>query len=118
MTTSLGQKIRELRILKGLTQSDLGAGMVTPSMISQIEADKARPSYTMLFALSERLDVPLEKLLVDVDLNLEYVSTYKMARAMVAGKEYASAIPLLKEVYHTPRTHIVCRIMKMQNVAA
>ncbi|MFD2172027.1 tetratricopeptide repeat protein [Tumebacillus lipolyticus] len=41
-----------------------------------------------------------------MDLNLEYVSTYKMARAMVAGKEYNSAIPLLKELLDTPRSQI------------
>jgi tetratricopeptide (TPR) repeat protein len=103
---SLGQRIRELRLKKGLTQIDLAKGLCTPSMISQIESDRARPSYKMLFAIAERLDVPLEKLLVDVDLNLEYVSTYKMARAMVAGKEYASAIPLLRELLDTPRAQI------------
>ena len=47
--------------------------------------------------------MPLEKLLADVDLNLEYVSNYKMSRAMVAAKEYASAIPLLIELLETPR---------------
>ena len=95
---SLGQRIRELRLRKGLTQIDLAAGLCTPSMISQIESDRARPSYKMLFAISERLDVPLERLLVDVELNLEVVSTYKMARAMVLAKEYQAAMPLLEEL--------------------
>lgn len=103
---SLGQRIRELRMKKGLTQIELAQGLCTPSMISQIESDRARPSYKVLFQLAERLDVPLDKLLVDVDLNLEYVSTYKMARAMVAGREYASAIPLLRELLDTPRGQI------------
>lgn len=103
---SLGQRIRELRLKKGLTQIDLANGLCTPSMISQIESDRARPSYKMLFAIAERLSVPLEKLLVDVDLNLEYVSSYKMARAMVAAKEYASAIPLLRDLLETPRAQI------------
>jgi tetratricopeptide (TPR) repeat protein len=103
---SLGKRIRELRLQKHLTQIDLAKGLCTPSMISQIESDRARPSYKMLYSLSERLDVPLKKLLVDVDMNLEFISTYKMARAMVSGKEYASAIPLLKELLDTPRTQI------------
>ncbi|ARU61338.1 hypothetical protein CBW65_10255 [Tumebacillus avium] len=103
---SLGQRIRELRMKKGITQIDLAKGLCTPSMISQIESDRARPSYKILFAIAERLEVPLEKLLSDVDLNLEYVSTYKMARAMVAAKEHSSAIPLLKELLETPRTQI------------
>lgn len=103
---SLGQRIRELRMKKGITQIDLAKGLCTPSMISQIESDRARPSYKILFAIAERLEVPLEKLLSDVDLNLEYVSTYKMARAMVAAKEHSSAIPLLKELLETPRSQI------------
>jgi tetratricopeptide (TPR) repeat protein len=102
----LGKRIRELRMKKQLTQIDLAKGLCTPSMISQVESDKARPSYKMLFALSERLDAPLEKLLADVDMNLEHVSTYKMARAMLAGQHYASAIPLLKELLEMPRTQI------------
>lgn len=103
---SLGQRIRELRLKKGLTQIDLAKGLCTPSMVSQIESDRARPSYKMLFGIAERLDVPLEKLLVDVDLNLEYVSTYKMARAMVKSQQFASAIPLLREILEAPRAQI------------
>lgn len=103
---SLGQRIRELRLKKGLTQIELSRELCTPSMISQIESDRARPSYTVLYAIAEKLDVPLERLLVDVDLNLEYVSTYKMSRAMVTAGEYASAIPLLLELLDTPRTQI------------
>jgi len=103
---TLGQRIRELRLKKGLTQIDLAKGLCTPSMISQIESDRARPSYKMLFSIGERLDVSIDKLLVDVDLNLEYLSTYRMARAMVKGKEYAAAIPLLRELLDAPRAQI------------
>jgi tetratricopeptide (TPR) repeat protein len=103
---SLGQRVRELRLKKGMTQIELSREICTPSMISQIESDRARPSYTILYALAEKLDVPLERLLIDVDLNLEFLSTFKMARAMVTAKEYASAIPLLLELLDTPRPQI------------
>ncbi|PWK05989.1 helix-turn-helix domain-containing protein [Tumebacillus permanentifrigoris] len=103
---SLGQRVRELRLKKGLTQIELSREICTPSMISQIESDRARPSYTILYAIAEKLDVPLERLLVDVDLNLEFLSTFKMARAMVTAGEYASAIPLLEELIETPRPQI------------
>ncbi|MGZ4111999.1 MAG: helix-turn-helix domain-containing protein [Tumebacillaceae bacterium] len=103
---SLGQRIRELRLKHGMTQIDLAKGICTPSMISQIESDRARPSYKILFSIAEKLDVALEKLLSDVDMNLEYLSTYKMARSMVADSEYASAIPLLKELVDEPRPQI------------
>jgi tetratricopeptide (TPR) repeat protein len=103
---TLGQRIRQLRLKHGLTQIDLSKGICTPSMISQIESDRARPSYKILFSIAERLDTALEALLADVDMNLEYLSTYKMARSMVAGKEYASAIPLLKELVELPRPQL------------
>ena len=103
---SLGQRVRELRLKKGITQIDLAKGICTPSMISQIESDRARPSYKILFSVADKLEVPLEKLLSEVDLNLEYVSNYKMSRAMVAAKEYGSAIPLLQELLQTPRGQI------------
>lgn len=104
--STLGQRVRELRMKIGMTQIDLAKGICTPSMISQIESDRARPSYKTLTSISERLEVPLDRLLMGVDLNLEYVSIYKMARAMVASKEYDSAIPLLLEVLGSSRSQI------------
>jgi tetratricopeptide (TPR) repeat protein len=103
---SLGQRIRELRTKKRLSQSELSKGICTPSMVSQIEADRARPSYKILYALADRLETSLDKLLVDVDMNLEFISSFKMAKAMVASKSYVAAIPLLKDVLYGQRTVI------------
>ena len=58
--TSLGQRIRQIRMGKGITQIELSKGICTPSMISQIESDRARPSYKILFSIADKLDVPLE----------------------------------------------------------
>lgn len=68
---SLGTKIRELRLANGMTQSELGAGLVTPSMISQIESDKANPSYSVLEAIAVKLKTPLEYFLADIQTQLE-----------------------------------------------
>jgi transcriptional regulator with XRE-family HTH domain len=103
---SLGQRIRELRLQKKLTQIDLAKGLCTPSMVSQIESDRARPSYKMLIMLGERLDVPLNNLLVDVDMNLEAVSGYKMVRAMMKAGEYATAIPLYHDLLNMDRAKV------------
>jgi len=95
---SLGQRIRSIRIKKGLTQADLAQGLCTPSMISQIETDRARPSYTMLAMLSERLETPLDNLLAEVDLYIDAISTYKIAQALMASGSHFVAIPLLQEL--------------------
>jgi tetratricopeptide (TPR) repeat protein len=106
MSTSLGQKIKELRIMKGLTQSDLGAGMVTPSMISQIEADKANPSHKLLCAIAEKLETSVEYFLTDMQTKLEQTSTYKLAKAFMESGEYDRAIELLEELLHNPAPHL------------
>ena len=102
MDVTLGERIRELRQKKGLTQSQLANGLATPSMLSQIESGRARPSYKLLAQIADRLEVPLEQLITDVDLNLKFTSTQKMARAMVVSKDYAAAIPLLHELLDAP----------------
>lgn len=98
MPATLGQKIKELRIQKGLTQSDLGAGMVTPSMISQIEADKANPSHKLLQAIAEKLETPIEYFLTDMQMQIEQIATYKVAKAMMEASDFNGAIPILSEL--------------------
>jgi len=98
MPATLGQKIKELRIQKGLTQSDLGAGMVTPSMISQIEADKANPSHKLLQAIAEKLETPIEYFLTDMQMQIEQIATYKVARALMEAEDFEGAVPILQEL--------------------
>ncbi|MFC4769997.1 helix-turn-helix domain-containing protein [Effusibacillus consociatus] len=106
MKLTLGQKIRELRIRKGLTQSELSEGLVTPSMISQIESDKANPSHQLLAQISEKLETPIEYFLTDVESQLERVSAYKLAHAIMHKGDYQEAIRLLGQMNDTPSTQI------------
>lgn len=103
-TLTLGQKIRELRIQKGLTQSDLGAGLVTPSMISQIESDKAHPSHKLLCGIAEKLDAPVEFFLVDVQNQLELQSRASLARALMEAGQHQKAIDMFESLleYDSP----------------
>jgi tetratricopeptide (TPR) repeat protein len=103
---TLGTRIRELRLKKGMTQIDLSKDLCTPSMISQIESDRARPSYKILFEISKKFEVTLDKLLVNVELDLEHLSTFKMAQAMIAAKEHKAALPLLLSVQEHPNTNV------------
>ncbi|WP_172844453.1 helix-turn-helix domain-containing protein [Tumebacillus algifaecis] len=98
MMTSLGQRIRELRVKKGMTQIGLADGICTPSMISQIESDRTTPSYKILFGIAEKLGVPLDFLLKDVELDLADITKYKMAKGLVRAKEYGLAITQLQEL--------------------
>ncbi|WP_157729412.1 helix-turn-helix domain-containing protein [Tumebacillus algifaecis] len=104
--SSLGQRVRETRLKKGITQIELASGLCTPSLISQIESDRARPSYKTLVALAARLDVPLEQLLNGVNFDLESSSKYKMAKSMVRAREYQPAIPLLNDLLEIQQRRI------------
>ncbi|PWK15035.1 helix-turn-helix domain-containing protein [Tumebacillus permanentifrigoris] len=95
---SLGTKIRALRLTKGLTQSDLGAGLVTPSMISQIESDKAKPSYKVLEAIATKLEEPLEYFLADIAAQMEQASSFKVARALMNAEKFDHAVSLLENL--------------------
>ncbi|UOF91439.1 helix-turn-helix transcriptional regulator [Fodinisporobacter ferrooxydans] len=98
MKATVGSKIREVRMRKGITQTELANGLVTPSMISQIEADKANPSYSLLYAISERLETPLEYFLTDVQNQLEKTSAFRIAIAYINCQQDEEAIPFLQRL--------------------
>jgi transcriptional regulator with XRE-family HTH domain len=95
---TLGKRIRQFRMMKGLTQTELAESICTSSMVSQIEADKAKPSYSVLVRIAEKLEVSIEDLTSNVELNLVVLSEYKIARSMMAAGEYAGALQLLLHV--------------------
>ncbi|TCP52887.1 tetratricopeptide repeat protein [Tumebacillus sp. BK434] len=98
---SLGQKIRQRRQEKGLTQSQLAEGLVSASAISQIEADKINPSYKLLCQIAERLEVPLDFFLTETGEYLEHSTSHKLAKTLILAKEYANAVPILENLLAT-----------------
>lgn len=88
---SVGQKIKELRIKQGLTQSDLAAGIVTPSMISLIESERAKPSEKVLRALSERLGVSFDDITAGDSSDWEQASTVVILQSLLAAKQLQAA---------------------------
>lgn len=59
----LGERIRQLRQTRGLTQEQLGGGKLTKSFISLLERDVARPSVDTLLNLAHRLGTSVDALL-------------------------------------------------------
>jgi transcriptional regulator with XRE-family HTH domain len=82
-----------------LTQSDLAEGIVTPSMISLIESERANPSEKVLRALSERLSVPYEEIISGETSDWEAASTvlifqaYLMNGETEAAKDFLNSLP-------------------------
>lgn len=67
VSVTIGEKIREIRMKRGMTQAELAGEFVTPSMISQIEADRVKPSYPLLTEIANRLGAPVEQFLLEID---------------------------------------------------
>lgn len=58
----LGDKIKEIRIKKGLTQADLANGICTQASISNLENNTSTPSLVILLAIGERLNIEFSEL--------------------------------------------------------
>jgi transcriptional regulator with XRE-family HTH domain len=59
----LGRKIKEARIAKKMTQSEVVGNFITRNMLSQIESGNATPSVKTLGYLSHVLHIPLSQLI-------------------------------------------------------
>lgn len=71
---TLGQKMKALRLEKGLSQPELAAKAgIEQSYLSKLENDKSIPSNDMLRALLDALDVSLETMMADTALEHDYV---------------------------------------------
>jgi len=74
---NLGEKIRHLRKERGLSQEEVGRGVLTRSMISAIERGKARPSLKTLEVIAQGLGKSVDFFLEDEVTD----QTYKRVRA-------------------------------------
>ncbi|WP_202710734.1 helix-turn-helix transcriptional regulator [Sporosalibacterium faouarense] len=63
---TLGEKVRNARLEKNLTQQEVVEGFITRNMLSQIENNVARPSFKTIEFLSKRLNKPLSYFLDDL----------------------------------------------------
>ncbi|MBE6684892.1 MAG: helix-turn-helix transcriptional regulator [Ruminococcaceae bacterium] len=75
---NLGQKIKNLRVEKMMTQKELAGGEITRNMLSQIENGLAQPSLSTVFYLAKKLSVPAGYLLSEGDEEFIYNKTAAM----------------------------------------
>jgi HTH-type transcriptional regulator, quorum sensing regulator NprR len=95
---SLGQKIKNLRKSKKITQQELCSGLVTPSMISQIESDRATPSNHLLEEIANRLGIPVSYFAEDVSVKTDLTQMYRKAKSLMDNERYEEALPMLQTV--------------------
>lgn len=66
---TLGQKLRQARLERGLTQKQLVGDQITRNMLSKIENDSATPSMRTLEFLARQLNLPVSYFLSDFSLS-------------------------------------------------
>jgi tetratricopeptide (TPR) repeat protein len=98
--TTLGQRVRQARVARGLTQSELADSRFSKQYVSQIERDQLRPTDATLRWLADRLEVDSQFLATGVDRReLERVeSIVARGEAALEAHDYAEAITVLAGV--------------------
>ena len=103
--TSLGERVRQLRVNRGITQTQLAGERFSKEYLSQIERGKTRPTKETIDWLGARLGVDATFLLTGVSTDaLERTSgLVSRAEAAVEVREYEEATTILAAV---PRTDL------------
>src|SRR5215216_7400049 len=90
----LGERLRQLRVSAGLTQTDLAGDRFSKEYISQIERGKTRPTAETVEWLASRLGVDATFLSSGVSADGRARAEALLARgdALAADKEYTAAV--------------------------
>ena len=92
---SVGERLRQARLARGLTQEQLASGLATKGFISQVERNRATPSLAKLRLMAERLGLPLGHFTGDRSpLELSYLR--KSAQLAIKAGEPDRALHLLE----------------------
>jgi len=103
-TTGLGNRLRQLRVAAGLTQSELAGDRFSKEYVSQIERGKTRPTKETLAWIAERLGVDVSYLETGQswDEYAEAEAAVVRAEAAVEGQRFDEALAALDGLQYSP----------------
>jgi tetratricopeptide (TPR) repeat protein len=104
--STLGARVRQLRVSAGLTQSELAGDRCSKEYLSQIERGKTRPTADMLAWLAERLSVDSAFLETGQSSaeQAELEAAVARAEAAVEGQQFEDARESLADLRFSPET--------------
>lgn len=97
---SLGQRIREVRLTRGLTQTELAGRELSKGFISLLEQDRTHPSVDTLRLIARRLGASVDSLL-GFESGIPEAATnglLALSREAIRGEKFAIAARLLETV--------------------
>lgn len=110
----IGERIRQVRIHKGITQTELIKGICSNTYISKIESGKAKPSYSFITKIAEVLEVDTEFLL-DVNMKNVEPDVHRIYESYISSRKIDSQdLALLK--LHSRENHSNCTLIKIYYV--
>lgn len=95
---TVGQRIKEYRKNRGMSQDELSEGICSRQTISLLENDLHTPSVAIIDKLAERLGRTLQEILHDEVLSLETKLKVDLIQVYVEKGEYAAALSLIRQV--------------------
>ena len=97
----IGQRLRQARLEKGLSQRQLCQELITRNMLSQIENGSARPSMEVLCTLAARLEKPVSFFLEERAVASSNQTVMEKAREAYAQGDVAQALEYVED-YRQP----------------
>lgn len=97
----IGERIRQLRQKRGLTQKELAGEQMTRNMLSLIETGSALPSLASIAYLAEILDVPVDYFFSNTEEDEgRYIklSLIDSLRQSYQGKQYADCVAQIQSI--------------------
>lgn len=99
LSLTIGEKIKMLRKMRGITQNELSGSTLTRNMISQIERGSALPSVPTIKHIANKLGVDAGYFLCDDDNLVKYLLTAERdkIRECYKSKDYKKCLELCKD---------------------
>jgi HTH-type transcriptional regulator, quorum sensing regulator NprR len=94
----IGKNLRKYRLLKGLTQDELAAGLCSVSQLSKVENGKTYINRTMLRQMADRLGVTAERIEAADALLEELTDQLQLAKDAQTAGNFDKAYELVREV--------------------